>query len=191
MVDFHSHFTHRNRLLSKPERFSLAGHLGLSAKHVHIQHDLNPDYPGGGEMGLVDGWRGSDDFRDGHWQAALGEDMRVDLVWPDKVHVDSVTLQFYVYQDAWIFLPKQLDFAAYVSSDVVEIDMWKGSDLGWEAWDVPSDEQGRKSVTLPLGIQTDHIWLEAFNPGPCPDWHDAATEPTWLFMDEVIVHGRR
>lgn len=182
---------HRQRLLNEPERFSVAGHLGLSAEHVYIQHDLNPYYPGGGEVGLVDGWRGSDDFRDGHWQAAQGEDMRVDLVWPEQVHIDSVTLQFYVYQDAWIFLPERLDFAAYVSSDEVEIDVWNGSDLGWEAWDAPSDAQGRKSVTLPLGIQTHHIWLEAFNPGPCPEWHDASTEPTWLFMDEVIVHGHR
>jgi hypothetical protein len=27
------------------------------------------------------------------------------------------------------------------------------------------------------------------NAGPCPDWHDAATEPSWLFVDEFVVES--
>ena len=181
--------THRGRILSNVERFPVAGHLGLQAEHVNIDHDLSPYYPGGGKTGLVDGWRGSQDFRDGHWQASQGDDMRVVLQWPERVTVDSVTIQFYLYQDAWIFLPDLIHLAYYVEDDVVEVLEFRPADLGWPAVLAPDDRQGPMEVTLPVGQRTHRVWLEAFNAGPCPDWHDAATEPTWLFMDEFIIHG--
>jgi len=115
--------------------------------------------------------------------------MRVQLTWPQTVQVDSVTVQFYLYQDAWIFLPDKIHLAYYTSEDEVDILAFMPADLGWQSVREPDDRQTIVSLTLPLDVRTDAVWFEAFNSGPCPDWHDAATEPTWLFMDEFVVHG--
>ncbi len=181
--------THRHRILDLPERFPVAGHLGLAASHVDMRHTPSPYYPGGGPEGLADGWRGSTDFRDGHWQASQGEDMGVQLAWPQTVQVDSVTVQFYLYQDAWIFLPDKIQLAYSTSDDEVDILAFMPAELGWPPVQEPDDRQTIVSLTLPLDVRTDAVWFQAFNSGPCPDWHDAATEPTWLFMDEFVVHG--
>jgi hypothetical protein len=50
---------------------------------------------------------------------------------------------------------------------------------------------GRQAV-VPLsldvgGVEARYVRMEAVNPGPCPAWHDAASEPTWLFVDEVVI----
>lgn len=179
---------HRGRILADPERFPVANHKGLQASEVQITHTPSPFYPGGGERGLVDGWRGSQDFRDGHWQASQGENVRVELFWPERMAIDSITVQFYLYQDAWIFLPDLIDLAYYVEDDVIEIVQFRPGDLGWSNVRQPDDTQAPIEITLPVGVRTDGFWLEAHNSGPCPAWHDAATEPTWLFLDELIIH---
>ena len=28
------------------------------------------------------------------------------------------------------------------------------------------------------------------NAGACPGWHDAASEPSWIFVDELVVEIR-
>ena len=38
-----------------------------------------------------------------------------------------------------------------------------------------------------VGIESRYVKVVAENPGVCPDWHAAATEPTWLFVDELVV----
>jgi hypothetical protein len=102
--------------------------------------------------------------------------------------IDSITVQFYLYQDAWIFLPDLIDLAYYVEDDVIEIVQFRPGDLGWSNVRQPDDTQAPIEITLPVGVRTDGFWLEAHNSGPCPAWHDAATEPTWLFLDELIIH---
>ena len=32
-----------------------------------------------------------------------------------------------------------------------------------------------------------YVKMEAANAGPCPDWHAAAGQASWLFCDEIVV----
>ena len=179
---------HRYRVLMDPPRFPVAGHVGLTATRTTIGHDLNPYYPGGGERGLNDGLLGSMDFRDGRWQATSGTDMHLHLHFDAPIEIDSITVRTYRYQNAWIFDPSLIEF------------MWStnGSDV-WEATEVRppaplarNDEQGIARWSAAVGGR--RAWavrVTLKNPGACPAWHDAASEPTWLFADEVVVHGRQ
>jgi len=162
--------------------------VGLTATRTTIGHDLNPYYPGGGERGLNDGLLGSMDFRDGRWQATSGTDMHLHLHFDAPIEIDSITVRTYRYQNAWIFDPSLIEF------------MWStnGSDV-WEATEVRppaplarNDEQGIARWSAAVGGR--RAWavrVTLKNPGACPAWHDAASEPTWLFADEVVVHGRQ
>ncbi len=37
------------------------------------------------------------------------------------------------------------------------------------------------------GVQARYIRITAANPGPAPAWHKRATQPTWLYMDEITI----
>lgn len=178
---------HRFRLLSEPPHFPVAGHIGLTASGVHSQHAINPYYPGGGERGLCDGLLGSMDFRDGRWQATSGTDLVLDLRFDEAISIDSITVRTYRYHDAWIFDPSRIAFFWSANGE----DVWEASECKPPRPLAPNDEQGIQRWSADVGGQMARaVKVRIENPGPCPPWHDAASEPTWVFADEVVVHGR-
>ena len=174
--------------VGKPWRFPLAGHVGVF-QPVELNHALNAYYPGGGQQGLADGRLGSMDFRDGCWQATHGEDMGVTLSLNEELQVDSLSMQFYLYQDAWIFVPDSVRFQWSLDGE-----NWKGDwsiQTEWNGADafVQNEIQGVIRLAVPVNSRAKYIRFEALNPGPCPLWHDAASSDSWLFLDELVVHA--
>ena len=176
---------HRNRLLDELTVFPVAGHAGL-ARPLTLLHTLDARYAASGPGALVDGRLGSNDFRDGAWQAVQGPDLgaTVDLGTPRTL--DSLAFGLYLYQDAWIFLPDRIDVELSVDGRA-----WRPFTLiPSPAPRAPDDRQTRIRTALPLPPNTTARYLRftARNGGPCPTWHDAAGEATWLFVDEVVVY---
>ena len=179
--------------MGKNWKFPVAGHLGVSFarnfENVRYGHDWSPFYPGRGQQGLADGRLGSMDFRDGSWQAAQGETMSVQIELAEPSVVDSLSVQCYRYQDAWIFLPDSVQFQW--SMDGTE---WKGEWLTSKDFELPNSMEptdAQDVVRLARSVSDSAKWVrfEARNPGVCPVWHDAASMETWLFLDELVVHG--
>ena len=171
---------HRARVMDHAAQFPVAGHQAAFAPLV-IGHPLHPSYPGGGLQGLGDGRLGSTDFRDGCWQAAQGPDLLAEYTFPAPLAVDSLAVQCYHYQDAWIFDPAELQFS------------WSVDGITWQtetlrpAPRTPDAFQGVRWFSVPVGQTVQKVRLRLKNGGPCPRWHDAAGEPTWLFADEFMV----
>ncbi|MDG1673977.1 MAG: discoidin domain-containing protein, partial [Flavobacteriales bacterium] len=178
--------TVRGRSSGVTESFPVAGH---TAAHQPLELSYVPSkhYTGGGPQALADGRRGSADFRDGAWQAVQGEDMVcvVDLGGPTVL--SALETQLYLYQDAWIFMPRAVKWS-------VSLDGKRYVDLPPQApWGDPFDVDGRQTV-IPvrlegLDLKAQYVRMTLPNAGPCPDWHDAATEPSWLFVDEFVVES--
>jgi hexosaminidase len=174
--------------IGEPWRFPLAGHAGVF-KPLELGHQWSTYYPGGGQRGLADGRLGSADFRDGCWQATQGKDMSVSIALGAAQQVDSLSMQFYLYQDAWIFVPDSFRFQWSLDGQ-----NWQGDWLdqtnwrGVEAFE-SEDTQGVVRVALPVHESAKFVRFTALNPGPCPDWHDASGLDSWLFLDELVVHS--
>ena len=100
------------------ESVALDGH-GAVFRPIELGYDYSPWYTGGGDQALVDGRLGSEDFRDGAWQAKQGQDMvaTVDLGSPQAI--TGLSTGVYLYQDAWIFEPESI--------------LWEGSTDG-QSW---------------------------------------------------------
>lgn len=167
----------------------VAGHIGVHSD-ASIGHSLSPYYPGGGEGGLADGRLGSIDFRDGCWQATQSENMSITLALPQKIQLDSLSMQCYRYQDAWIFLPQTLVFGWSVDGvkweeSRIDLHTYSGSHVL-----SPTDAQDIVRIACAVDASARFIRMEAVNPGACPDWHDAASSPSWMFLDELVVHGQ-
>ena len=166
------------------EVFPVAGH---AAAHQPVDLTYIPSkyYHAGGNQALADGRRGSTDFRDGAWQAVQGEDMTCTIDLGVSREISALETQFYLYQDAWIFLPQTVKWS-------VSLDGERFVDLEDQApWGASLDPDGRQTVVPlrleQLGITARYVRMTLVNAGECPDWHDAATEPSWLFVDELVV----
>lgn len=176
----------RGRSTGVTERFPVAGHMGVH-QPLELHYTPSKHYTGGGLQALADGRRGSMDFRDGAWQAAQGQDMTCVLDLGMRVPISAMETQLYLYQDAWIFLPKSVEWA------------WSNDRKSFEAlpglspWGSSLEPDARQTVVPVrmdgLDIEARYVKMTLRNAGPCPDWHDAATEPSWIFVDELVVES--
>ena len=111
--------------------------------------------------------------------------LTVDLGEPKAL--EKVQVQCYLYQDAWIFLPRKIRWE--VSQDGDHFDLLGSTQPN----DVLAPDGRQTVVPFALeggGKQARFVRLTMVNAGVCPSWHDAATEPSWLFADELVLLGR-
>lgn len=154
--------------------------LGDSLK---ISYEPSPWYTGGGTKALVDGRLGSNNFRDGAWQAVQGKNMEaiIDLGAASEIH--ELETHWFMYGNAWIFMPTSVEY--FVSDNGRD---WKSVGRVQS----PTDEHVEGEFFEPfllkgLTEKARFVKMIAANHGPCPTWHDAPGEPSWLFCDEFVV----
>lgn len=165
--------------VSQPVEF----HFGLVAK-VKYHTQYSNSYLGGGKNGLNDGMLGTLDFRDGRWQGYFGEDLSATLDFTDEMPIDEIEMNFYQYNNAWIFLPKNVKVE--YSTDGTS---WS-KPANWSSIKMP-EERGQFIETMKLkfekGTNARYIRITAENLKNVPDWHEAAGSKAWLFVDEIII----
>jgi hypothetical protein len=150
---------------------------------IEIQTPLHPQYTAGGKQALVDGLRGSTDFRLGGWQGYLGRDLlaEVDLKTPRPIH--RLALGCLQDQNAWIFMPAEVSFE-------LSLDGQAWSPAGSVLNTVPEKHDGaivRDFAVEVGGQQARYVRVRARCIGPCPEWHKGSPEPSFIFVDELIV----
>ena len=173
---------YRGRDLERHEVFRVDAHAAVY-KDIKLSYEPSPYYTGGGNHALVDGRVGSGNFRDGTWQAKQGEDLLIEIDLEEVVEIDSISFNVYLYQDAWIFEPSEVVFLVD-GTEVTRIGNSHSLDK--------NDFQGVVNVSSGklADIAGSRVAVQMNNPGVCPDWHAAATEPTWLFLDELVVRRK-
>lgn len=178
----------RGRPTGVTESFPVAGHAAAH-QPLTLSYEPSKHYTGGGWQALADGRRGSQDFRDGAWQAVQGEDMVCTVDLGEVLPIHALETQLYLYQDAWIFMPKEVTWS-------VSTDGQRFVNLPPQSpWGSPFDRDPRQTVVPvrldKLDVTARYVRMTLTNAGPCPAWHDAATEPSWVFVDELVVESHR
>ncbi|MCX6271276.1 MAG: family 20 glycosylhydrolase [Bacteroidetes bacterium] len=149
---------------------------------VELLQPYSPKYPGKGLLTITDGLNGALSFRAGEWQGFEGNDFEavIDLKVPTQVNTITATFMKNIY--SWIFLPLRVEY--FISNDgkvfeqVGSIDCPAVKEPGVEIRPF-SQSIGNKTTRF--------IKIKAQNNKICPPWHEAAGQPCWLFVDEVIV----
>ncbi|MBT6174410.1 MAG: family 20 glycosylhydrolase [Flavobacteriales bacterium] len=178
---------YRGRQLPRHEEFFVDGHAGVFHP-IELGFTPSPYYTGGGDFALADGRIGSLGFHDGVWQAVQGEDVIAIIDLEKILEIDSISSNFYRYQDAWIFTPKYVEFSVSIDGDyykVISQNVFKDATLKNDAQDIVSVNSGKL-----MDVRARYVKMRAVNSGLCPDWHAAATEPTWLFCDEIVIRAK-
>ena len=164
-----------------PLRSSPIEHLALG-RPVTLVREPHPKYVGGGARGLVDGVLGSEAHNDGRWLGYSGVDFEAVVELDAVREVGRVSCSFLRDQAAWIFLPEAVELA--LSLDGVEFEV-VGSlerELVRDPDQLAQDHQARFSSRPARFVR-----VRATNAGECPPWHPGAGEPSWIFVDEIVV----
>jgi hexosaminidase len=157
---------------------SLYPHKALGLK-PQIIHEVSEQYAGN----VLDGKKGSSNFKDGNWQGTFGYNMIFFLDLGKMTEIQQLSAGFLQYNNAWIFFPKKVEFLG--SNDGKNF-----QSLGMVSTKIDPKEKEQMTQEFQLRFASQkvrYIKIKAFSIGRCPDWHDAAGSKSWLFMDELAV----
>ncbi|MGB1032979.1 MAG: discoidin domain-containing protein, partial [Flavobacteriales bacterium] len=164
------------------EELLISHHRALGCPPV-LQNPYSEWYTAGGENGLVDGLKASNDFRDGRWQGFWGTDLEAVIELKEEQIIESVDLSFYQYVNAWIFVPTAVEI--HTSEDGIN---WKLAGSTKPTLDQETRGKLIEDVSIELpGINAKWMKVKAKNVGKVPDWHEAAGADAWIFIDEISV----
>lgn len=154
-----------------------------TGKPITLSYQPADKYKGGGLSALVDGRKGTDRYNDGIWQAVQGQNMEATIDLGSEQDINSITIGFFQSNPSWIFLPVTVQYlissnGQTFSNPVVVANDVKPSAEGLITKDFTAEFQNVKGR---------YVKMIATSIGPCPDWHPAASSPSWLFADEIEV----
>lgn len=142
-------------------------------------------YNGGGPNALIDGLRGTKDFRTGAWQGYQDTDLVATLNRGSKKSLNQVSINFLVDQRSWIFYPTEVSL--YISENGKDFKLIETKTINAEE---PISQTEIKDITFNLnGEPVQYLKIIAKNYGDLPNWHLGAPfyGKAWLFTDEIIL----
>lgn len=151
---------------------------------IEYKTKLDERYPGTGVYNIVDGVKGSNDFKDGKWQGFEGKDVEAIIDLGKKQELKKLSWRFLQSLKSYIFLPKSVEFS--VSDDGQNFTPIK------TVVNEEPDNKDRKPFVKsfdfsPKNTSARYIYVKAVNIGAIPKWHEGAGEKAWVFTDEFIV----
>jgi hypothetical protein len=154
-----------------------------TGRPLRLANQFSARYSAGGPDALVDGLKGSQDYRDGFWQGYEGVDLDAVIDLGEVRPINHVKARFLQDTPMWIFYPSAVECA--VSSDGITFVRVGRSEQPVASW---HQERSMKEVSHQLtGVQARYVRMRAISVGVCPPWHAGAGGKAWTFCDEITV----
>lgn len=139
-------------------------------------------YPVGKEKALTDNLFGDLDFHN-NWLGFEGEDMIAVVDLHKPLEVGKVSMNFLKAVNSWVFLPEEIIVEVSKNGQVFH-------KVGSASGDISDENYLVKSI--PFSIQFDpieaqYIRVTAISLKKCPEWHRGYGNPSWIFIDELII----
>jgi hypothetical protein len=152
-------------------------------RNVSYNTEYNAQYSAGEEIALIDLIRGTDNFQTGSWQGFHGVDVDVVVDLGQVLKVNMLKAGFLQDQNSWIFMPEWVEFSVSADGETYDI-------IGKEENKIDPAQGG--GLTHDFSVMTGEISVRYIkvlgkNRAICPDWHAGAGNPSWLFIDEIVV----
>ncbi|MEM9648685.1 MAG: chitobiase/beta-hexosaminidase C-terminal domain-containing protein [Bacteroidota bacterium] len=147
---------------------------GVEAK-LHTEPHVN--YPGNGAASLVDGQKGSTNFRNGnHWLGFQKNRITTDLRFPERRNVESIIVSVLQDQGSWIFSPETITITV-LGNQIGTLDFKESAQAGEKKMlflEVPVTTGKYKELTITIEPLSE-----------IPDWHQGKGTKPWVFIDEI------
>ena len=158
-------------------------HLGLHAQ-IDLKNKYHERYQDVGDITVLDGIKGINDFRYGRWQGYEGVNFEAVIDLGEEKDVSKISANFFFDSSSWIFLPEKVK--VYLSSDGENYSNEKIilNDIPQKNSEVLIKEFTAEYDTL----KTRYIKVIGESIKVCPEWHPNAGQPCWLFIDEILIY---
>ncbi|PKP06664.1 MAG: glycosyl hydrolase family 92 [Bacteroidetes bacterium HGW-Bacteroidetes-5] len=152
-------------------------------RSVVINTPYNRNYTGGGPEALIDGIRGSENWRLGGWQGYQATDFEAVIDLGKVENIKYLAGGFVRDIRSWIWFPKSVIF--YTSEDGVNF-----KEAGRVKNSIADDdyEISREDFELKTKSRGRYVKVKAINYGKIPAWHLGAGGDAFIFIDEIIVN---
>jgi hypothetical protein len=151
-------------------------------KTVKVLTEYSETYPVNGARALTDGLMGDLDFHH-NWLGFQGHNMIVNIDLQKPETISSVSMNFLKAVNSWVFLPEEVFIE--ISND--------GKNYKRIAT-LFGDNSNRNYLveSIPFNLKfkpkkTRYIRVTAISMKQCPEWHRGFGNPSWIFIDELII----
>ncbi len=152
---------------------------------IQLETEYANQYNAGGNNALIDGIRGSRDFRTGAWQGYQDTDVVAIIDLGSIQAFETIEVSFLQDQRSWIFYPTEVE--CYVAPGKT---FYKNLPAQKIEAEIPSSETEIKTLRFKMGgYGARYIKIVAKNLGDLPEWHLGAPHQgkAWVFIDEITV----
>jgi predicted alpha-1,2-mannosidase len=152
---------------------------------IDLESSYANEYSAGGQDALIDGIRGTADFRTGSWQGYQNQDVIATVDLGSTQSIEFIETAFLQDQRSWIFYPTSVLIEVSVEGETWE--KVKMVDLNSAE---PSEDIATQNIRADLsGKDVRLVRLTATTLGLLPEWHLGYPYQgtTWVFVDEIII----
>ncbi len=154
----------------------------VTDRTIDVKSAVHPMYTAGGMDALIDGIRGTENWKTGEWQSYYGRDFEAIITFKSARRINYVGV--HVLQDIspWIMYPKEVQFEVSDDGKTFRPLVTVTNGTAYPEKTVSVQEMGKK-----VNATARYIKIKAVNGGVLPGWHESAGNPTHLFIDEIII----
>jgi predicted alpha-1,2-mannosidase len=151
---------------------------------VKLFSKYNRQYTGGGEIGLIDGIRGTTNFASGEWQGYQSQDFIAVIDLQRETEIKKLGGGFLQVARSWIWMPTKIEFET--SSD--NVTFTKVAEIKTDVSPEDMREQFKDYFAEIKPVKARYVRVKATNLGKIPAWHPGAGFDAFIFVDEIFIN---
>ena len=165
--------------------------LVSTARYHRIPHSwtislgtrYSSQYNGGGNLALIDGIQGTNNWTGGGWQGYQGQDLVATIDLGKVQNVTQVSANFLQDVGAWIMMPPKVDFEFSTDGRTFVLAASVPNAIPERQEGVVTSAFGSSFQSTPVR----YVRMRAHNYGKLPAWHPGHGGDAWIFADEITV----
>jgi predicted alpha-1,2-mannosidase len=151
---------------------------------LKIVTPFEPQYSAGSDDALINGYKGTVNWRMGNWQGYQKTNLEAIIDLNETAVVSKLSTQFLQDVGAWIIMPKKV--TVEVSEDGINYkEVYSGENF------LPIEDktvQVKNIIASFSPISARYVKLKAEQYGKLPAWHEGAGGDSHIFIDEINVN---
>lgn len=151
---------------------------------VQIYSQYNKQYTAGGDEGLIDGIKGSTNWKKGDWQGYQSQNFECVIDLGKEQKVSYCSANFLQDSRSWILFPTKVEYYLFDNGKDFTLTEVVENKTGPDSMEVQI-QNFEKYFTKPLKAR--YVKIKAYNYGQLPQWHQGYGGEAFIFVDEIEI----
>jgi hypothetical protein len=154
----------------------------IAGRSIKLYSTYENQYTAGGPNALIDGLRGTSNWRLGGWQGYQNADVDAVVDLGKEQSITKISSGYVQQTAAWIVLPTEVEYL--ISSDG---ENFKSLGILKPTVDIKDMNIQTYEFVKECNVRARYVRVMAKNYGKLPDWHESPGGNAHLFIDEITI----